>query len=215
MSKKISVLILMTVTVFFSCRGPLKEEKKDPPSANPASLHEGDDRYFPIDTKQSVVQWKGSMQFVDNSHSGFVYILKGELMIENNQLVGGMAEIDMNTIEDDKHGKDNNLVNHLKDPDFFDVKKFPFASIALTRVSKKNEDLREISGNLTIKGITHPVSFPASVELHNGIVNANGKLVIDRSKWDVRYKSGKFFDNLADQTMSDSIAFDIKIVAGK
>ncbi|WP_208420133.1 YceI family protein [Paraflavitalea devenefica] len=79
---------------------------------------------------------------------------------------------------------------------YFDVKKFPFSTIAITRVASVNGEHKEITGNLTIKGITHPVTFPVKMEMKDGIVKASGKLVIDRTKWDVRYKSGKFFDDL-------------------
>ena len=145
----------------------------------------------------------------------YVYVSKGEFLIENGELMGGIVEVDMNTIEDKKHGRDNKLVNHLKDPDFFEVEKFPFSTIAITRVASINDENKKVTGNLTIKGITHPVTFPAQVEIKEGIVKANGKLVIDRTLWDVRYKSGKFYDNLANQTMSDSIEFHMKIVARK
>ena len=136
-------------------------------------------------------------------------------MIENGQLIGGTVEVDMSTIEGDDHRSDNNLINHLKGPDFFDVKKFPISTITITRVESINGENKKVTGNLTIKGITHPVSFPANMEVQDGIVKANGKLVIDRTKWDVRYNSGKFYDNLKDQAISDSIEFRIKIVAKK
>jgi polyisoprenoid-binding protein YceI len=136
-------------------------------------------------------------------------------MIEKGQLVGGTVEVDMNTIEDKNHGSDNGMVNHLKNPDFFDVKKFPFSTIAITGVAAINEENKNITGNLTIKGITHPVTFPAKMESKDGVVKADGKLVIDRTDWGIRYRSGKFFDNLADKTISDSIEFNIKIVAKK
>ena len=136
-------------------------------------------------------------------------------MIENGELMGGTVEIDMNTIEDKKHGRDNKLVNHLKDPDFFEVEKFPFSTIVITKVASINDKNKKVTGNLTIKGITHLVTFPVRMEVKDGIVKADSKLVIDRTRWDVRYKSGKFYDNLANQTMSDSIEFHMKIVAKK
>ncbi len=68
---------------------------------------------------------------------------------------------------------------------------------------------------MTIKGITHDVTFPVKLEEVNGVIHANGKVTIDRTKWDVRYGSGKFFDNLADDTISDNIEFEMKIVAKK
>lgn len=129
--------------------------------------------------------------------------------------MGGTAEVDMNTIEDEKHSSDNGLINHLKDPHFFDVKKFPISTIVFTKVTSINTEDKKVTGNLTIKGITHPITFSAKTEVKNGIVKLNSKLVIDRTKWGIRYKSGKFYDLLADQTMSDSIEFYIKIVAKK
>jgi polyisoprenoid-binding protein YceI len=215
MNNKISVtyLILIIAPLFFGCGGPAKEKNKNNASANSVSLHVGDEKYVVIDTKESVVTWKGSS--VEGAHTGYVYISKGELMIENGQLMGGTVEVDMSTIEGDDHRSDNNLIKHLKDADFFDVKKFPFSTIAITGAAAVNEENKNITGNLTIKGITHPVIFPAKMEIKDGVVKAEGKLVIDRTEWDVRYNSGKFYANLADKTISDSIEFNIKIVAKK
>jgi polyisoprenoid-binding protein YceI len=215
MNNKISVtyLILIIAPLFFGCGGPAKEKNKNNASANSVSLHVGDEKYVVIDTKESVVTWKGSS--VEGAHTGYVYISKGELMIENGQLMGGTVEVDMSTIEGDDHRSDNNLIKHLKDADFFDVKKFPFSTIAITGAAAVNEENKNITGNLTIKGITHPVTFPAKMEIKDGVVKADGKLVIDRTEWDVRYNSGKFYANLADKTISDSIEFNIKIVAKK
>lgn len=171
---------------------------------------------YRIDKKASVVIWKGSKVFApEQAHVGHVFISTGELMVEKGQLVGGTVEIDMNTITDPVHGSDNNLINHLKDPDFFDVKKFPASTFAITRVAPADGGNINITGNLTIKGITHAVTFPAKVEVKGAVVNANGKLTIDRTKWDVRYNSGKFYDNLADKAISDDIEFEMKIVAKK
>ncbi len=213
MNNKISVtyLILIIIPLLFSCGGPVKEENKNKASADSLSLHAGDEKYIKIDTKETVVTWKGSSPM--GAHTGYVYVSKGELLIENGQLMGGTVEVDMSTIEGDDHRSDNNLINHLKDPDFFDVKKFPYSTIAITRVASINEEDNEITGKLTIKGITHPVSFPAKIAIKDRMVKASGKLVIDRTLWDVRYKSGKFFDNLKDQAIADSIEFNMKIAA--
>ncbi|MGN7721756.1 YceI family protein [Chitinophaga sp. 22620] len=215
MKNKISLshLILIIAPLFFGCNGPVKGENNNNASASSISLHVGDEKYFLIDTKESVVAWTGSS--VHGKQEGYAYISKGELLIENGQLMGGTVEIEMKKIEGPGHSRDNNLINHLKGPDFFDVKKFPVSTIAISSVTSINVEDKEITGNLTIKGITHPVTFPAKMEMKDGIVKASGKLVIDRTLWDVRYKSGKFFDNLKDQAISDSIEFHIKIVAKK
>jgi len=217
MKNKLSItyLILISIPLFFGCRGPVKEENKNNASTSSLSLHIGNEKYFTIDSKESVVTWKGAMQIGSNSHAGYVDISKGELRIENGQLIEGTVEVDMNTIKDEKHQTDSGLIKHLKDPDFFDVKNFPISTIVLVKAVPINGDNMKVKGDLTIKGITHPVTFPGKIEVKDGVVKMNGKLIIDRTKWDIRYKSGKFYDNLANEAISDSIEFNIKIIARK
>ena len=215
MNNKLSTAYLfLIITLFlFSCHEPVKEKNKTNASAGSFSLHVGNEKYITIDTKETVVTWKGSNSF--GAHTGYIYISKGELMMENVQLVGGTIEVDMNTIEDEGHGRSSGLINHLKDADFFEVKKFPFSTISIIKVEPTNGKNIIVTANLTIKGMTQPVTFPATIEVMNGIVKTNGKLIIDRTNWGINYKSGKFDAFLADKAISDSIEFNIKIVAKK
>ncbi len=212
----IPFLILIIAPLFYAYRGPVVKKYEDNASANFIYSKPVENEKYVIDKKESVIGWRGSMLFTANEdHVGYVYISKGELTIAKGQLAGGKVEVDMSTITDKVHGSDNNLINHLKDPDFFDVKKFPITTFIITKVSSTNGETIDVTGNLTIKGITHAVTFPAKVEVKDGSVHANGKVTIDRTKWDVRYRSGKFYDNLADKTISDDIEFEMKIVAKK
>ncbi|MEO5975988.1 MAG: YceI family protein [Chryseolinea sp.] len=142
-------------------------------------------------------------------------ILNGELMIDKRQLVSGRIELDMSTISDEFHLSDNNLITHLKSADFFDVEKFPISTFEITKVTSGDDENVKVTGDLTIKGITHGVTFRAKMEVKHGIANATGELIVDRAQWDVRYGSGKFYDNLADDAIADSIAFKMKIAAKK
>jgi polyisoprenoid-binding protein YceI len=206
-------LILIIALLVFSCGGPAKD-KTNNPLASPVSRGQK----YTIDTKETVLTWKGSMVFdFDKGDVGYVYISKGELMIEKDSLVGGTAEIDMNTIEyGDKENK-NTPVKHLKSPDFFDVEKFPISTFAITKIESVNVRSKtiKVTGNLTIKGITNPVTIPADIESKDGVARANGKVVIDRTQWGIRYRSGKFYDNLADQAVSDDFEIQMNIVAKK
>jgi polyisoprenoid-binding protein YceI len=213
MNNKLSItcLILSIIPLVFGCREPLKKENKNKVSVS--SVLRG--QKYIIDTKQSIVTWQGSMLFdIDEEHVGYVYITKGELMVENGRLTGGTAEINMNSIEYKDKASKNTPVKHLKSPDYFDVEKFPISTIAITKI----ESLRGhtiVKADLTIKGVTQPVTFPAKIEVQDGVVKANGKLIIDRTDWGIRYRSGKFYDNLADQAVSDDIELHMKIVAKK
>lgn len=213
MNNKLSILclVLIIAPLFFSCSEPVKKENKKEVPASPVPLHTGSGKSIAIDTNESVVTWKGFNSF--GPHTGYVSISKGELMMENGQLIGGIVEVNMNTIEDEKHESDNGLIEHLKNPDFFDVQKFPVSTISITKVETVSKEDIKVTANLSIKGITNPVSFPAKMEVKGGIIKANGSLLIDRTNWGIRYKSGKFFDILADKTISDNIEFNITIVA--
>jgi len=220
MNNKLSItfLTLIIAPMFFGCGGNVKKEKKINASANSASpLHVAGEKYI-IDTKETVLTWEGSMVFgFQEEHIGYVYVSKGELLIEKDSLVGGRAEIDMNTIEyGDKENK-NTPVKHLKSPDYFDVEKFPISTFAITKVESVNvrSNTIKVTGNLTIKGITNPITIPAEIKVKDGIVKVSGKVIIDRTQWGIRYRSGKFYDNLADNAVSDEIEIHMKIVAKK
>lgn len=171
---------------------------------------------YNVDKKESVVTWHGSMVMASKGgHTGYVYLSKGELMIDKGHLVGGRVEVDMTTITEKTHGSDNSLVKHLKDPDFFDVEKFPTTTFDITNVSPGEKGMVNVTGNLTIKGVTNAVIFPATLDVKAGVATAYGTLVIDRTKWDVWFKSGKFLASLTDDLISDNIYFEMKIVARK
>jgi polyisoprenoid-binding protein YceI len=212
----IAYLLLIITPLLSAHRIPVRKQHKNNASKSfIVSTPDANERYS-IDTKESELTWKCSMAFAGKGgHNGFVTISKGQLIFEKSLLVGGAVEIDMNTIADEHHRSDNNLIEHLQSPDFFDVKEFPTATFVITLVAPRNSENINVTGNLTIKGITHAVTFPASIEVKGTTISANGKLTIDRTKWDVRYNSGKFFDNLADEAISDSIEFEMKIVAKK
>jgi polyisoprenoid-binding protein YceI len=213
MNNKLSItyLILIIALFFFGCGGPAKEEIKK--NELPSTVSRG--QKYRIDTAESVITWKGSMLFdIDEEHVGYVYLSKGELLIENGQLTGGTAVINMNSIAYKDKTSTNTPVKHLKSPDYFDVGKFPIATIVITAIASLRGHTT-VKADLTIKGVTHPVTFPAKIEVRDGIVKASGKLIIDRTNWGIHYRSGKFYDNLADQTVSDDIEFHMKIVAKK
>lgn len=197
-TKKPSAIFFLLATCCFISSRPIGHEK------------------YVVSKYESIVTWKGSKVFApEQGHTGYVNISKGELLIEKGQLVGGTVEVDMNTLADEFHRGNNKLISHLKSPDFFDVEKFPIATFAITQVARADGENINVTGDLTIKGITHAVTFPAKMEVKDGMVSANGHVIIDRTKWDVRYNSGKFYDNLADGAISDDIEFGMKIVAKK
>lgn len=167
-----------------------------------------------VDVDSSKLFWLGKK--VTGQHNGTIALKSGQIEVEGQSLKGGRFEIDMNSIavEDLKDPEYNKkLVNHLKSDDFFGSDKHPVSTFTITKVkpaSKKVKDAtHEITGDLTIKGVTQPVTFPAKVEIKDGQARATGKLMIDRTKYNVRYGSGKFFENLGDKMINDE--FELKL----
>ena len=149
-----------------------------------------------IDTSASKVQWLGQKKVPGGDHKGTVGIKKGMINLnEKNELIGGTIIIDMKSITDtDLSGKwKTKLESHLHSEDFFHTKKHPEASYKITKVEKTRSDLLKVTGNLTLRGKTHPESFEIKVDskkVKKGkLMMASGELEFDRNKYGVTYNS--------------------------
>lgn len=169
-----------------------------------------------VDTSQSQIRWTGKK--VTGEHTGKINIQSGKLAAAENELLGGTIIIDMTSMSnadliDTKQNQD--LINHLKSDDFFAVDKYPTSRFEITRISPGEGDKQIISGNLTIKDITQEISFPARIRFENGIMKASGTASIDRTKWNIRFRSGKFFEDLGDKMIYDEMQLGVDLVAAK
>ena len=158
-----------------------------------------------VKTSESTVTWKGYK--VTGSHYGIINLKSGSLSFDNDKLVGGEFVVDMTSlISQDLEGEyKGKLEGHLKSDDFFGVEKFPTSSLVFTEVKASGKNSYEVTGNLTIKGITKAVTFDVSIYGSK----ATATMKVDRSQYDVRYGSGSFFDNLGDKTIYDE--FDLVV----
>lgn len=151
----------------------------------------------------SNLQWEAK-KVVGAGHKGSLTFSAGEFTYKNNELVGGSFVVDMNTLtvtdEDmDAKGKAK-LEEHLKSDDFFAVKKFPTATLKLKTVTKTQAGYKA-EGDLTIKGITKPVTVELLRTAAEGFAST---VVINRTQYDIKYGSGSFFSNLGDKAIEDN-----------
>lgn len=171
---------------------------------------------FEIDTKASKVYWTGKK--VTGEHTGYLSIGDGTVHVKNNAVVGANINMDLNSIvctDLENETYNQKLVGHLKSEDFFSVEKFPMANFSITSIKKNSNGENNVVGDLTIKGITHEISFPAKIGMENRTVTAEGTAKLDRTKWNIQYGSGKFFEGLGDKMIYDEfeITFDISAKA--
>jgi len=157
--------------------------------------------------KNSTVVWVGSK--VTGSHEGTVDLKSGSLEFDNKVLTGGEFVIDMSSIIcTDLSGKGKaSIERHLKSDDFFSVEEFPTANLKIVNVKKKGLDNYLVSANITIKDVTQVIEFEATVKGET----AQAKLVIDRTEFGIIYKSGNFFEELADKAIYDEFEMTIQL----
>lgn len=158
----------------------------------------------------SVVKWLSKK--VGGQHFGTVKLQNGQLDYDaNNKLVGGSFTIDMNTITvDDIQGEmQAGLLTHIKSDDFFAVETNPTSTFVITSVKEISPTSLEITGDLTIKGIRNPTTFVATMDATGNTFSA--PIVIDRTLWDIKYRSLKFFSDVADKAIEDDITFDVTL----
>jgi polyisoprenoid-binding protein YceI len=159
-----------------------------------------------IDTSKSTINWVGKK--VTGQHQGTLNLKEGTLVFTGKKLVGGTFTVDMSslTATDLAAGKGKeDLEGHLKSDDFFGTEKFSTALLVFKTIGAKSKNLYTITADLTIKGKTNPITFDMAVKGKT----ATSKLIVDRTKYDIKYKSGSFFENLGDKTISDN--FDLAV----
>lgn len=168
---------------------------------------------FQIQQGSSTVNWTGKK--VLGLHTGSINIAHGFIEMTDNTITGGEIQIDMTSIvvtdiEDKKTNGD--FLAHLVNDDFFSVDQFKTAKLSLTGSSPIESNKYKIEGMLTIKGISHPISFQSSIEIFTDTLHSLGEVVIDRTLYNIRYGSGKFMDNLGDKLIYDDFVLQFKLV---
>ncbi len=202
---------------------PKAEEVKseDVSAGSPTAVNVGSYR---VKTHESKVNWAGKKPLIEG------YINKGSFEVKegnietNNEVTTGEFIIDMNTLSvsdtPTKPGQESVLEGHLKGNRWFDVEIYPEAKFvilkALPRSNEENQYLYDITGELTMKGQTHELTFPANVYVDNkGDLHAEAKFEFDRTEWGITFGSGSFFDNLADNVIDDMVTLSFDLVAEK
>lgn len=171
------------------------------------------EKNYVADKNKSSVVWVGKK--VNGKHVGFVSLKSGVFTVEDDQITSGNFVIDMTSIEStDLEGeKKKKLDDHLRSTDFFSVEKYPEAKLTITESGSFDDGDAEVTGNLTIKGRTHPITFNATRENVDNGVKYFAKINVDRTKYNVRYGSRKFFDNLGDKAIYDVFELKVNILA--
>lgn len=171
---------------------------------------------YKVDPATSTVVWKAAK--VTGTHQGTVKVKSGSLLFDKGKLTGGELVIDMTTIKNtDLEGEwAGKLEGHLNSDDFFGTATYPTATFVVTGVKALDANGNyDVTGNLTIKKATHPVTFKMNAVEKAGAVAATGKIILDRTKYDVRYGSASFFEGLGDKAIYNDFDMEFTLAAKK
>ncbi len=206
--------------IFFACSST---PKGDPVRiGNMEKAAEATGEIYTIDSSASQVHFVGSG--VGTSHPGSFRLSSGSLAVTNHRVTGGSFVININSLALDEQNRavQERLHPHLLSADFFNVKRFPTAKFVITKVAPFQSSSTDssivkganfsVSGNLTLKENTKNITFPANIELTNNTLRAKANLNIDRTQWNVNYKSEK---SMKDKFISDLVNIQLDMQAKK
>lgn len=184
---------------------------------------------YSVTTEGDEIAWEGYKTFnVGDAHNGTIQVTEGSFKVEDGNLVGGEFTIDMQSISDldlaESPEYQAKLEGHLKSPDFFAVDSFPTAQFVITGAEAVSAEdtsgaTHNVTGNLTLRGITKSITIPAEVNISDDKVSFHTpEFVIDRSQWNVRFRSTSFseFTDLAkDKVIDNNIKLEVDLEATK
>ncbi len=218
--KKVRKIIygLGIIALLASCNAENAREAK---TGDAKETAKGSGSEFKMDPQSTKIMWRGTKP--GGEHHGTVMAEEGKLNFENGNITAGTFIIDLNSIvnEDLKGDMNGRLVGHLKSEDFFYTEQYPEAVFEMVSVNEYSgeatlegiEPTHEITGNLTMRGQTKSITFPARVEAEGNQVSVRtNEFAIDRTKWGVNFKSKSVFNELKDDYIGDMInlKFDIE-----
>jgi polyisoprenoid-binding protein YceI len=169
---------------------------------------------YSLDASKSTFKWIGKK--VTGQHYGNVNFTTGQVITDGNNVIGGAFTVDMGSIsvkdlEPAKGG--DKLLGHLKSDDFFGVANNPTATLTIKKATSKGGNSYDVVADLTIKGTTAEVTFPATITKDATSLTAQASFKVNRTKYGIKYGSGSFFDNLGDKAINDDFEVEVNIAA--
>lgn len=218
----IFVTIILLVLLGFMLFGkkteaPISEEVTQDLSqiSSEISLEDLKNGTYLINKEKSIINWTGRKKILTNwVDNGIVKIQEGKIILNDQQISGTEFIIDMQTINAETtatNSDQDKLSTHLKSVDFFDVEKYPqakFVAKEILKTEKRNQF--KITGELTIKEKTNLINFDTYLFNEEGEYKIIGQTTLDRTLWDIKFGSDKFFDNLGDNVIDDNV--DIEFI---
>jgi polyisoprenoid-binding protein YceI len=168
-----------------------------------------ENKKYTVAAPLSNIDWKGRK--VTGAHNGTIAIKEGEFSLNEGELIAGKFVVDTTTItvlDITDSATNAQFVGHLASSDFFASTEYPEALFEITAVKNNH-----IEGYLTIKGIRRAIGFDADIHVAGDTLTAMGKMIIDRTQFDMKFRSGNFFKDLGDTLIYNDFELNVQITA--
>ncbi len=227
MKATINLVSFLFLFLLVACGGSPEGQKVEAtdaqtpaPAAQPAPTASTNADIATYNLNKGTLNWTGSKVVGTSSHSGTINVALGDIRAKGDKIIGGQFTIDMasitNTDLEAGKGKEK-LEGHLKNADFFDVAAHPIATFVMTGatpVTGQADVTHNITGNLTLKGISKSITIPANVAIvENKLTAVSPSFVIDRTQWGIEYGSGSIVGLAKDKVISNDIALVLNVEA--
>ncbi|MEE3037178.1 MAG: YceI family protein [Bacteroidota bacterium] len=171
---------------------------------------------FKVDPTKSKLEWVAEK--VTGGHNGYVSVKSGSVLMDHGKIAKASFSIDMTSItnvdiESEKYRE--KLIDHLKSEDFFEVDKHPEVTFKMIRSNSLAKNKYNVLAELTIKGNKNVISFPLELTQSGSELNCKGTFKFDRTKYDIIYGSGTFFDNLGDKAIDNEVVVNFDLFLSK
>jgi polyisoprenoid-binding protein YceI len=167
--------------------------------------------FFKIVPDQSKIEWIGKK--VTGSHDGTIDVKEGEIILSDGKIVAGTvvastASIKILDIIDP--ATNTQMLTHLASDDFFSIEEFPEAVLDIISVNDTRAE-----ADLTIKGIKHRIGFEITLNTGGTLLTASARVIVDRTKYGMKFRSGNFFQNLGDTLIYNDFELNVTLTAKK
>lgn len=228
---KTYLLLCLLVVLICSCTSSPKSHEAEVGAPLEKETIESSSFTYKVDLENSILGWTGTK--LTGRHIGKIALKEGLVHIKDDKIIGGNFVFDMKEISiDDLKGElQTKLYNHLQSDDFFAVSQYPIALFELVDVGiwEKDSTITDVDpefaleepshrilGNLTLRGKTLGVSFPAKIIITDTTFKALSKFNIDRTRWGVSYNSESSVDVIAkDNLIRDEVNITLNLLAKK
>ncbi|CAN5826641.1 YceI family protein [soil metagenome] len=158
-------------------------------------------------TRNDTVQLTGEYT-IDPSHSRFGFVTRhamvakvrgqfadfsGSLRIDGDDPINSSGQLSMQAASIDTRNEDRDA--HLRSNDFLAMDGFPEITFQTTGITSKGDDVFTVTGDLTLRGVTKPVTFETTYAgtavdpFNNTRVGFEGSTVINRKDWGVSWNA--------------------------